>query len=599
MLVFEKMLTPFNYRWFIFIYCCAVIVAGALAYPKQTSAAAMIFGVNAHAVQRYSPEEWQTLGEQLASLQVPWVREEFYWDRIEPTQGTFAWDGYEDVTAMYKTRGINVLGLLDYSSQWASVQSAAVANEDRIFASPDLTAWGNYVSAVVTRYKDTVKTWEIWNEPDTAYFLRPQPGAAAYLPILKTAYTVIKAADPTATVVTGGTAGVNYSFVKNLYLQGGKGYFDAIGVHAYRTLGSNFRSSPLTSQFSLHSLDVDLAALNAVVAANDPGRPIWITEFGWPTHDAGVSEAQQAAYVQQAAAIASSQGIAAMFWYDFRNDSSGSVQEQSFGLLQHDWTPKSAAQAFLEWQQQMVGATFVRWESVLDKKYEDFSSKAKWTIEQWQQGAVRSRATARVLTNKDGPKTGERAVLLYDFRKSTGSTFSMLTGSFPRSYNTNLAMWYLGDGSMYDLRVRFMDAKGETFQLTVGPIGKGWQRVEMDLSTVKNRMTSWGAKADGKVDLPIRLLGLLVDKSSNGSLARGSIGIGPITIQPAKNILLGRWQKPTGTVWVGWADKKGSVNTRTPVDRPLQIVQAGSSQTITPVNKRLSLPFDIRPLFLH
>jgi hypothetical protein len=152
---------------------------------------------------------------------------------------------------------------------------------------------------------------------------------------------------------------------------------------------------------------------------------------------------------------------------------------------------------------------------------------------------------------------------------------------------------------MYDLRLRFMDAKGETFQLTIGPIGKGWQRVSLDLSSASNRMTSWGTKADGKVDLPIRLLGLLVDKSSNGSLVRGSIGIGSITMLPAKNAIFGRWLTPTGTVWIGWADSKVNVDARTPVDRPLQIVQAGSSQTITPVNKRLTLPFDIRPLFLH
>jgi hypothetical protein len=346
-------------------------------------------------------------------------------------------------------------------------------------------------------------------------------------------------------------------------------------------------------------LDVDLAALNAMVASNDPGRPIWITEFGWPTHIDGVSESQQASYVQQAAAIASSQGVAAMFWYDFRNDASGSTQEQSFGLLKRDWTQKFAAQAFLEWQQQMAGTTFVRWEPVLDKKYEDFSSKAKWTIEQWQQGAVRSRAPARILSNIDGPKTGKRAVLLYDFRKSIGSTFAMLTGLFPRTYNTNFAMWYLGDGSMYDLRLRFIDSKGETFQLTVGPIGKGWQRVMIDFSSSINRMTSWGSGADGKVDLPLRLIGLLVDKTSNNSFSRGSIGIGLITILPAKNAIIGRWQTTNGFIWVGWADKLGNIDARAPVDRPFQIVQDGSSQTITPVNKRLSLPFDIRPLFLH
>ena len=68
--------------------------------------------------------------------------------------------------------------------------------------------------------------------------------------MLKRAYVEIKAVDPTATVLAGGTApapddpsGRDMSpvtFLRNIYANGGKGYFDAFAHHPY-----SFPCSPL------------------------------------------------------------------------------------------------------------------------------------------------------------------------------------------------------------------------------------------------------------------------------------------------------------------------------------------------------------------
>ncbi len=563
-------------------------------------AGASVLGVNVHAVQRYAPGEWATLETRLAETDVRWAREEFYWNRIEPVAGTYAWSGYDEAVAMYARQSIDVLGLLAYSATWASAHPNPVTNDDRVFSVPDLTAWGNFVRAVVQRYKGSVHAWEIWNEPDAAHFLRPQAGSAAYLPILKTAYGAIKEVDPSATVVTGGTAGINYAFVKNLYTLGGKGFFDVIGVHAYRTLGADFRSSPETSRFGLHSVDVDLAALNAVIAKYDAGRPVWVTEFGWPTHAAGVTEAQQAAYLQRATLLAMTQGVQRLFWYDFRNDGTDAGnQEQNFGFYSRAWVAKPIVSAYREVQDMVGEGTFARWEPLFTTRIADMRT-GTYRAEQWQQGALKSTAPARRLSTQPSPAGGQRVVLPFDFRNARGSTFAQLTGSFPRTYAKQLGFWYFGDGNLNDLRVRLVDNQGETFQLTVGPVGSGWQRVALDLRTPSQSMTSWGARKNSRIDYPVRLQSILVDASSNALSKRGSISVGPVFTLAQPTAQFVRFRTATNTVWAAWAEVANTgVTVRAPVDRTFELVQAGTAQAASPDAGRLTLTLDKRPLFLR
>ena len=73
-----------------------------------------------------------------------------------------------------------------------------------------------YLTALVGRYgpkgsfwrenpripKMPIRTWQIWNEPNLAYYWR-QPFAATYVSLLKVAHAAIKQADPGAKVVLG------------------------------------------------------------------------------------------------------------------------------------------------------------------------------------------------------------------------------------------------------------------------------------------------------------------------------------------------------------------------------------------------------------
>ena len=75
-----------------------------------------------------------------------------------------------------------------------------------------------------------------------------------------------------------------------------------------------------------------------------------------------------------------------------------------------------------------------------------------------------------------------------------------------------------------NLALRIVDAQNETFQLRV-PLEKngepGWTKVTWELDTVNpntHGVASWGGLSNGKIDLPVRLLGFAINfKDSNTS----------------------------------------------------------------------------------
>jgi hypothetical protein len=172
-----------------------------------------------------------------------------------------------------------------------------------------------FVGRLARKWAGSVAAWEIWNEEESSAWWSGGPDPAAYAQLLKATYPAVKAADPNATVVLGGLVGNDYPFLEGVYAAGGKGYFDAVGVHTdtacnvlspYDFLrGPNNRMIP----------DSFLAyrEVHATMLANGDNKPVWMTETSWRTTSAmcsegawkgqkpeGVTPAQQATYLSQA-----------------------------------------------------------------------------------------------------------------------------------------------------------------------------------------------------------------------------------------------------------------------------------------------------------
>ena len=115
------------------------------------------------------------------------------------------------------------------------------------------------------------RDWQIWNEPNIdRYWGSPAPFAKHYARLLRTSYTTIKAADPSARVVLTGFANFSWRALAEAYRAGIKGHFNLAAVHPF--------SGRLKFVLKIVRLN------RAVMARNgDARRQIAISELTWPS----------------------------------------------------------------------------------------------------------------------------------------------------------------------------------------------------------------------------------------------------------------------------------------------------------------------------
>jgi hypothetical protein len=275
------------------------------------------------------------------------IRVDFSWPVIQPSgPSAYNWSITDRIVDAARARGLNVIGILDYTPAWARPSGTTQFNPPT-----DPAAFARFSAAAAGRYRGRVATYEVWNEPNQSYFWRPEPNAAAYTALLRAAYPAIKAADSGAFVLggatTGGWSGTSgpkldpVVFLDRVYAAGGGGYFDAWSHHPYTF---NLAYSPSSAWSKMAETSPSISSVMA--AHGDAGKPLWATEFGASTAD--ISEAAQAQLVKDATAKWSGYSWAgALCWYSFKDTGKKRKDsEQNFGLVRYDWSAKPALQAY-------------------------------------------------------------------------------------------------------------------------------------------------------------------------------------------------------------------------------------------------------------
>lgn len=329
----------------------AAVVPG----PQKVSGSANPFGMNLSVARRYAASECAAGAALARQCGVGWSREEFSWEAIESTKGTFAWDTYDKPMQVAAQADLKVLGLLGYAATWARRDSAVYTSPPR-----DVADYSNFVYQVVNRYKGQIKHWEIWNEPDSPVFWPPKPDAAAYTALLKAAYAAAKRADPSCHVLTAGLlVGMNHRdnwvFLEDMYRQGAKEFFDILAWHAYCD-----PRSPEEGGYAER-----LKTLRQIMAKHgDADKPLWLTEEGWataPGHARSVGAATQAQYMVRAHVLSlAAHGVEKYFWFLFRDGGNWESDfDQSYGILRPDNTPKPAFVSYAAMTHALQGKAFV------------------------------------------------------------------------------------------------------------------------------------------------------------------------------------------------------------------------------------------------
>lgn len=145
------------------------------------------------------------------------------WAFLEPEKGT--WTFHDDKIARYRARHLKISAELGTSPKWAGhwpeYGRKDFGYHDWFSQPKDLADYANYVRTVVSRYREQIDTWFLWNEPywasawNVAFdpknpasrhgYLTSREPAADFARLMAIGYRTAKEANPAVTVVGGCT----------------------------------------------------------------------------------------------------------------------------------------------------------------------------------------------------------------------------------------------------------------------------------------------------------------------------------------------------------------------------------------------------------
>jgi hypothetical protein len=278
------------------------------------------------------------------------VRDSLLWSQIEPVEGRRNWSRTDSIVEELRTAGIEPLLVVFSSPPWANGVSQATPGH-HVHVPPrgaELDIWlghySDFLAAAVRRYRDYVRRWEIWNEPNLAAFWRPRPDPAAYREVYEILRATILRVDPKAEVAVGGLTGLTATSAPSIsglaflrHLTGTGVPIDSVAIHPYTT-----DEHPPDLDIPGENNFSDIARVRDHLVAEGERASIWVTEWGWSSSVVG--EPLQAQYVERSLTMLERRyRFVRVATYFLDQDLPPRFLQ---GLLDQDLEPKPAAPAF-------------------------------------------------------------------------------------------------------------------------------------------------------------------------------------------------------------------------------------------------------------
>jgi polysaccharide biosynthesis protein PslG len=269
------------------------------------------------------------------------IRDEVAWGAIEREKGKLVMpERFDTYVRRASARGLHVLLILDYANRFYD-------DGDRPRSPEAIEAFCRYSEFVVRHFGNDVRLYEIWNEWDIGIGL-PEPHRKGgspedYAKLLKAVYPRIKAANPEAMVMAGGSTsgGVKRGWLEGIVKLGALDHCDAISIHSYNYNEKFPHRGPEACSAWMTSVQAMLRGYN-----DGADVPFYVTEMGWPTHltKGGTDPQLSASYLARLYLLArTSPSFKGLWWYDFQDDGwNPKYNEDNFGLVRPDLTPKPA-----------------------------------------------------------------------------------------------------------------------------------------------------------------------------------------------------------------------------------------------------------------
>lgn len=255
-----------------------------------------------------------------------WIRVDFDWFRIEPDEGRFDWRDTDRVVETAWSRGLEILATIAYTPSWASSRPGAPTIADPP-ASPAL--WTGFVREAVRRYRNRIRYWQLWNEPNLTEFWNGTKEAYR-TEILEAGARAAKEQRPDARVVGPGLANVGSWRDWFEEAMKSKSILDVIDHHNYASTGR-------ASIVELRTDGLLRPSLQTLMRRNGvDDRPFWLTETG-----RRFGEGDQAQYFQQLiATLRVETWVSRLFVFHYW-DGPGQGND-GFGIVNEDRSPKPA-----------------------------------------------------------------------------------------------------------------------------------------------------------------------------------------------------------------------------------------------------------------
>ncbi|MBC8035168.1 MAG: hypothetical protein H7Y03_13540 [Chitinophagaceae bacterium] len=178
--------------------------------------------------------DYQSYKKYLGPLGAKRIRLQGGWAKCEKTKGRYDFAWLDAVIPDAASRGVYPWVELSYGNPIYEGGGEAKLAGHIPTSEEALTAWDNWVQAIVTRYRQYVPEWEIWNEPDLNKAHTGKELGAFYVRTAK----IVRTIQPDARLIALGMASVTrLEFIKEFmdYLRDNDalGYIDILTYHGY------------------------------------------------------------------------------------------------------------------------------------------------------------------------------------------------------------------------------------------------------------------------------------------------------------------------------------------------------------------------------
>lgn len=173
----------------------------------------------------------------IEALGVKWARCQTGWGRCETTRGRYDFSWLDKIVDTLLNMDIQPWFNLGYGNRIHTVGALdeAAVGYTPAYDEAAMLAWVKYVDALAKHFKDKVRHYEIWNEPNHSGFWRPRdPDAKVYVKLVARTAPVIRSINPEARIIGGALAGVPFDFISACFREGIKEHIDVLSFHPYR-----------------------------------------------------------------------------------------------------------------------------------------------------------------------------------------------------------------------------------------------------------------------------------------------------------------------------------------------------------------------------